>query len=185
MNGRFIEASEGADKKDCASKHPFVAAFGNAPTDLLSYYCVGMPLDRIFTLNKKSEIKSGNIMQPLKEIDVGEYKLGKKDGLCLMNWIEALNTSAFMESIVGRQLNRDEREQQSQADELPVQESSPTKLAPRTSATAGDNVATVPRGLAASPTSPNEKKKKKSFWPVFQKKNEKNAASGGDAKEPL
>eukprot|EP01064_Diplonema_japonicum_P013140 TRINITY_DN20552_c0_g1_i2.p1 TRINITY_DN20552_c0_g1~~TRINITY_DN20552_c0_g1_i2.p1 ORF type:complete len:510 (+),score=71.32 TRINITY_DN20552_c0_g1_i2:47-1531(+) len=54
--------------------HPFIAAFGNAPTDLLSYYCVGVPLDLVFIVNPRSQIRSGNTLPPMREIDLTEYR---------------------------------------------------------------------------------------------------------------
>ncbi|XP_059898551.1 LOW QUALITY PROTEIN: phosphatidate phosphatase LPIN1-like [Gadus macrocephalus] len=38
------------------NKEPFYAAFGNRPTDVFSYKEVGVPLNRIFTVNPKGEL---------------------------------------------------------------------------------------------------------------------------------
>uniref|UniRef100_A0A7N6ATT5 phosphatidate phosphatase n=1 Tax=Anabas testudineus TaxID=64144 RepID=A0A7N6ATT5_ANATE len=38
------------------NKQPFYAAFGNRPTDVFSYKQVGVPLNRIFTVNPKGEL---------------------------------------------------------------------------------------------------------------------------------
>ncbi|XP_027140387.1 phosphatidate phosphatase LPIN1 isoform X1 [Larimichthys crocea] len=38
------------------NKQPFYAAFGNRPTDVFSYKEVGVPLNRIFTVNPKGEL---------------------------------------------------------------------------------------------------------------------------------
>jgi hypothetical protein len=38
------------------NRHPFYAGFGNRDTDAVSYASVGVPPERIFTINPKSEI---------------------------------------------------------------------------------------------------------------------------------
>ncbi|KAL4623885.1 phosphatidate phosphatase LPIN1-like isoform X1 [Arapaima gigas] len=40
----------------CANAQPFYAAFGNRPTDVCTYKEVGVPLNRIFTVNPKGEL---------------------------------------------------------------------------------------------------------------------------------
>ncbi|KAJ9470415.1 Phosphatidate phosphatase PAH1 [Diplonema papillatum] len=92
---------------DTKRDHPFVAAFGNAPTDLLSYFCVGIPLDRIFIVNPRSQIKSGTALPRLREIDGGEYSLPCRV-IDIAGWDEAMRSGMCLDVIVSKQLRRKE-----------------------------------------------------------------------------
>ena len=154
-------------------QHPFVAAFGNAPTDLISYYCVGVPLDRIYIVNPKSEIRSGQNLQPMKEIDANEFKLARQ-GVNIQGWIEARKGQCF-EVVVSKQMDRAEMLSK-RVERNPPRHVDPNGCGPQPAILLQTPVVPI-RSRAASeePSSPNDtkdsKKKKKLFGFSLGQKN--------------
>eukprot|EP01059_Diplonema_ambulator_P033423 TRINITY_DN6975_c0_g5_i1.p1 TRINITY_DN6975_c0_g5~~TRINITY_DN6975_c0_g5_i1.p1 ORF type:complete len:527 (+),score=93.00 TRINITY_DN6975_c0_g5_i1:97-1677(+) len=93
-SGRFNDDPQYLNRDD----HPFVAAFGNAPTDLLSYFCVGIPLDMVFIVNTRSQIRSGNTMPPMKEIDLAEYR-SSSNVVSVTGWEAAMEQGSCLDVI--------------------------------------------------------------------------------------
>eukprot|EP01060_Flectonema_neradi_P032613 TRINITY_DN5221_c2_g1_i1.p1 TRINITY_DN5221_c2_g1~~TRINITY_DN5221_c2_g1_i1.p1 ORF type:complete len:535 (+),score=73.41 TRINITY_DN5221_c2_g1_i1:137-1741(+) len=120
---------QGIESQQQSKEHPFVAAFGNAPTDLLSYYCVGVPLDRVYMVNTRSEIRGGNTTAKMAEIDESEYHYSDKAHI--VNGYQA--AESFVDFLLSERCVREEHTERKRQSQL-----SQSKLSTKSSSSVGE-----------------------------------------------